>query len=301
MQMMKQEKATSNGLNKTRKSFAEKFAALTAAFKRVDEDFLEELEEILILSDMGVETSAYLIGELRSKVKQDSIEKPEAIRSALTDIIAALLAGEKPNYPCPTVMLIVGVNGVGKTTAIGKLAHRFKSEGKQVVLAAGDTFRAAASEQLAKWGKNANVPVVKHHEGADPGAVVFDAVQSAKSKNADILICDTAGRLHNKQNLMDELEKIDRVIDKAWPKANRTNYLVVDAATGQNALVQAKAFMESVKIDGIILTKLDGTAKGGMACAIKKSLGLPVVYIGVGEKMEDLIPFDAEAFAQGLL
>lgn len=299
--MIKQENATSHGLNKTRKSFAEKFAALTSAFKRVDENFLEELEEILILSDMGVETSAYLIGALRSKVKQEGIEKPEAIRSALTDIIAELLAGDAPNYESPTVMLIVGVNGVGKTTAIGKLAHRFKTQGKQVVLAAGDTFRAAAGEQLAKWGKNANVPVVKHHEGTDPGAVVFDAVQSAKAKNADFLICDTAGRLHNKQNLMEELEKIDRVIGKAWPEAHRTNYLVVDAATGQNALVQAKAFTESVKIDGIILTKLDGTAKGGMACAIKKTLGIPVVYIGVGEKMEDLIPFDADEFASGLL
>ena len=292
---------TETGLKKTRRSLGEKLSQLFAGFKRADEDFLEELEEVLILSDMGVETSVFLIDALREKIKTDKVDTPEDIREALIGIIAEMIETEKPIYETPTVMMVVGVNGVGKTTAIGKLAYRLQTEGKKVVLAAGDTFRAAASEQLTKWAKNANVPIVKHHEGADPGAVVFDAVQSAKAKNADILICDTAGRLHNKQNLMEELKKIDRVIAKAWPEAHRKNTIVLDASTGQNAVVQAKAFNEAMNIDGIILTKLDGTAKGGVVCAIKKSLDLPVEYIGVGEQMEDLILFDAKAFARALL
>ena len=296
-----QNNGTEAGLEKTRKGLSEKLKGLFSAFKKADEDFLEELEEILILSDMGVETSAYLIDELRMHIKRENIDLPEKTRQVLSDIIANLLESEAPTFTNPTVILVAGVNGVGKTTAIGKLAYRLKSEGKQIILAAGDTFRAAASEQLAKWGKRANVPVVKHHEGADPGAVIFDAVQSAKAKEADILLCDTAGRLHNKQNLMEELKKIDRVIDKAWPEANRKNLLVLDAATGQNAIIQAKAFMESIPIDGIILTKLDGTAKGGVVCAIRQMLNLPVYYIGVGEQLEDLVSFDAKAFAEALL
>ncbi|MEX1307066.1 MAG: signal recognition particle-docking protein FtsY [Eubacteriales bacterium] len=296
-----QKSGTKAGLEKTRKGLSEKLKGLFSAFKKADEDFLEELEEVLILSDMGVETAAFLIDKLRDRIKQEKIDIPEKTRQALIDIIAELLESEAPIFQSPTVMLIAGVNGVGKTTAIGKLAYRFKSEGNQIVLAAGDTFRAAASEQLAKWGKRANVPLVKHHEGADPGAVVFDAIKSAKAKDADMLICDTAGRLHNKQNLMEELEKIDRVIEKTWPEAVRKNLLVLDAATGQNAITQAKAFMQSIVIDGIILTKLDGTAKGGVVCAIRKMLDLPVYYIGVGEQMGDLVPFDAKAFSEALL
>ncbi len=296
-----QENKIELGLNKTRKGLGEKLKGLFVAFKKPDEDFLEALEEVLILSDMGVETAGVLIDSLRTRIKREGIESPEAIRLALSEIIAAQLKCDPPEYKHPTVVLVVGVNGVGKTTAIGKLAFQMKAAGNEVVLAAGDTFRAAASEQLTKWAKRANVPVVKHHEGADPGAVIFDAVQSAKAKNADMLICDTAGRLHNKPHLMEELRKIDRVISKAWPEAYRKNLLVLDAATGQNAIVQAKAFMEMIAIDGIILNKLDGTAKGGMICAIRKTLDLPVYYVGVGEQLDDLREFDANVFAQALL
>ena len=296
-----QENKIELGLNKTRKGLGEKLKGLFVAFKKPDEDFLEALEEVLILSDMGVETTGVLIDSLRTRIKREGIESPEAIKLALSEIIAAQLKCDPPEYKHPTVVLVAGVNGVGKTTAIGKLAFQMKAAGNEVVLAAGDTFRAAASEQLTKWAKRANVPVVKHHEGADPGAVIFDAVQSAKAKNADMLICDTAGRLHNKPNLMEELRKIDRVISKAWPEAYRKNLLVLDAATGQNAIIQAKAFMEMIAIDGIILNKLDGTAKGGMICAIRKTLDLPVYYVGVGEQMDDLREFDANVFAQALL
>lgn len=296
-----QEDVTKRGLDKTRKSLGERLKGVFGAFIKPDEDFLEALEEALILSDMGAETAGFLIDDLRKKIKQQGIDAPEKIKQALTEMIAALLKSEPPEFISPTVMLVAGVNGVGKTTAIGKLAYRMREDGKTVVLAAGDTFRAAAAEQLAKWATRANVPLVKHHEGADPGAVVFDAVKSAKAKNADILICDTAGRLHNKQNLMEELKKIDRVIGKAWPGAHRKNLLVLDAGTGQNAVVQAKSFMESIHFDGIVLTKLDGTARGGVICAIRKALDMPVYYIGVGEKLTDLVPFDAEAFAKALL
>jgi len=295
------DKKTKKGLEKTRKSFAEKFNSLVASFRKVDEEFFEELEEILILSDMGMETSVYIIDALKDYTKLNRIDDTERIKEALAHIIAKEIDSEKKELHYPSVLLIVGVNGVGKTTAIGKLAHKLKREGKSVVLAAADTFRAAASEQLTKWAKLANVPIVKHHEGADPSAVVYDSISSAKAKNTDVLICDTAGRLHNKKNLMDELSKIDRVIAKEYGEAEKSTYLVLDATTGQNAISQAKSFLECVELDGIILTKLDGTAKGGVVCSIKRELGLPVCYIGVGEQIEDLREFDAVDFANGLL
>jgi fused signal recognition particle receptor len=289
------------GLEKTRKSLSEKINHLIASFRKVDEEFFEELEEILILSDIGGETSGYLIGKLRDYVKQNNIKSSDEIKKALCDIIAREIDCEKPVFSFPSVLLIVGVNGVGKTTAIGKLANMFNKDGKKVVLAAGDTFRAAASEQLVKWAKRANVSIVKHHEGADPSAVVYDAILSAKAKNADILICDTAGRLHNKKNLMDELEKMNRVIYKEYGEVDKKTFLVLDATTGQNAIVQAKSFKQSVDIDGIVLTKLDGTAKGGVVLSIKRLLDIPVCYIGVGEQIDDLREFDASDFAACLI
>jgi len=291
---------TKKGLEKTRKSFSEKLNSLLSSFRNVDEEFFEELEEVLILSDIGTDTSLYLIDQLRSYVKLNKITDSDQIKRALSHIIGKELAVESEVLDVPCVLLIVGVNGVGKTTAIGKLANKYKNDGKTVVLAAADTFRAAASEQLVKWAKRANVPIVKHHEGADPSAVVYDAILSAKAKKADILICDTAGRLHNKKNLMDELSKMNRVIEKEYGDASRRTYLVLDATTGQNAISQAKSFKECVNIDGIILTKLDGTAKGGIIIGIKRQLDVPVYYIGVGEQIDDLRIFDADDFAHAL-
>jgi fused signal recognition particle receptor len=295
------DKRTKKGLEKTRKSFGDKLNLLISSFRKIDKDFFEELEEILILSDMGVQASAILIERLIEYTKLNKISEPEKVKEALVKIIKEEIEEEKDIFKFPSVLLVVGVNGVGKTTAIGKLAFKMKNEGKSVVLAAADTFRAAASEQLEKWAKRANVPIVKHHEGADPSAVVYDAIKSAKAKNADILICDTAGRLHNKKNLMDELSKINRVIQKEYNEASKKTYLVLDATTGQNAIVQAKSFKECVDVDGIILTKLDGSAKGGVVCGIKQTLNIPVCYIGVGEQIEDLKEFDAEDFANGLI
>ena len=273
------------------------------AFTKIDEDLFEELEEALIMADLGVETTMNIIENLRKRVKKEHIVDPQAIRGMLIEEITAILeedAQEEKELPSPTVMLVIGVNGVGKTTTIGKLAYNFKEQGKSVLLGAADTFRAAAIEQLEVWGQRADIDVIKHQQNSDPAAVVFDAVNAAKNRKADLLICDTAGRLHNKKNLMEELKKIAKVIDREYPEAHKEVYIVLDATTGQNAMQQAKVFQEAADITGIILTKLDGTAKGGIVIAIKSELKLPVKYIGVGEGIKDLQKFDAKQFAKAL-
>ncbi len=289
------------GLEKTRDNL------LGAIFgdpaEKLNDEFYEELEDALIMADCGFDTTEGILSELRAKVK---VEKPETraqARELLVDILTKYMDNDTPFLPesGDSVLLIVGVNGVGKTTSIGKLAAMYKTEGKKPMLAAADTFRAAAAEQLTIWAERADVPIVKHGEGADPAAVVFDAIASYKAKKLDLLICDTAGRLHNKKNLMNELAKIRRVIDRELPQAHVEVLLVLDATTGQNAIAQAKAFGESCGLTGIILTKLDGTAKGGVCLAVKNELGLPIRFIGVGEGIDDLQPFDPHAFAEALL
>ncbi|AXF55418.1 signal recognition particle-docking protein FtsY [Salicibibacter kimchii] len=295
-----------DGLEKTRDSFAEKMNELAARYRTVDEDFFEELEELLISADVGVNTVMELIEELRTEVKRQNVKTPQDVLPVISEKLTAKLdySGEdnalNMNDEGMTVLLFVGVNGVGKTTTIGKIAQRFKSEGKNVVLAAGDTFRAGAIEQLAAWGEDVGVNVVKQEEGSDPAAVMYDAIQSARSKNADVLLCDTAGRLQNKVNLMKELEKVKRVIDREIPLAPHEVLLVLDATTGQNAMTQAKTFKEATEVSGIVLTKLDGTAKGGIVLAIRNELGIPVKFVGLGESVDDLQPFDAEQFTYGL-
>jgi len=274
------------GLDKTRKNILGGVDSVLGAFTKIDEDLFEELEEVLIMADIGVQTTMNIIENLRKRVKKEHITDPQAIRGMLIEEITAILeedAQEQENLPSPTVMLVIGVNGVGKTTTIGKLSHNFKEQGKNVLLGAADTFRAAAIDQLEVWGQRAGIDVIKHQENSDPAAVVFDAVNAAKNRNVDLLICDTAGRLHNKKNLMEELKKIAKVIEREYPQAHKEVYLVLDATTGQNAMQQAKLFQEVADITGIILTKLDGTAKGGIVIAIKSELKLPVRYIGVGE------------------
>lgn len=289
------------GLAKTRSGFSEKISGVLSAFTRVDEDLLEELEEALILCDMGVETSLAAIEVLRQRVKEERIKQPEQVREALREIIEDLVRFDLPEETFPKVILVIGVNGVGKTTSIGKIANVYRQQGKSVLLAAADTFRAAASQQLSIWAERAGVPIVKYGEGADPAAVVYDSLDSAKAHGTDVVICDTAGRLHNKKNLMNELNKIDRVISQQHPEASRETLLVLDATTGQNAISQAKEFSSVVHVDGLVLTKLDGTAKGGVVCAIKKELGIPVRYIGVGEGVDDLQVFQPEEFAAALV
>ncbi len=269
----------------------------------VDEDVMDNLEEILITSDIGMETTMKIMDKIRDKIATDYIVKPENVRKALSEIIRQCVdKGDRQllTEKTPLVVLMIGINGGGKTTTIGKLALRFQAIGRKVMLCAGDTFRAAAAEQLTVWAERARVPIVKHAEGADPAAVVFDAIKSAKAQNADLLIIDTAGRLHNKKNLMDELSKMRRVIDREYPEADTRCILVLDATTGQNGLMQARAFKEVAEIGGIILSKLDGTAKGGIALAIRQELEVPVWYIGVGEGIDDLQPFNAKEFVEAL-
>jgi fused signal recognition particle receptor len=291
------------GLAKTRQSAGSGVESLLSVFVRVDEDFLETLEETLILADLGVSTASQAVELLRQKAKRTGIKTQADLRSALRDILVELMGGGGPlilpDQPC--VLLIVGVNGVGKTTTIGKLAYGYRNQGRNVLLCAADTFRAAAADQLEIWAKRAGVPMVRQGEGADPAAVVFDALAAAKARGADLVLCDTAGRLHNKQNLMNELAKIGRVIDREMPGATRETLLVLDATTGQNGLLQAKAFAEATGLTGLVLTKLDGTAKGGIVVAVAREVGVPVRFIGVGEGIDDMIPFDPAAFAEGMV
>ncbi len=290
------------GLRKTSGSFMQAVGSVLGGFTKIDEELFEELEEQLILSDISAATAAHICEGLRERVKTEHVTDPLQIREMLKDIIYQMLDGEHTLdlSVSPTVILVIGVNGVGKTTSIGKLAAQFKAQGKQVVLGAADTFRAAAIDQLAIWAERADVPMVKSVEGTDPASVVFDTIASAKARHADVIICDTAGRLHNKKNLMDELAKINRVADRELGDGRKEVLLVLDAATGQNAVSQARQFSEVAAIDGIILTKLDGTAKGGIVLSIMDELNIPVKFIGVGEQIDDLQPFDAREFVEGL-
>ncbi len=288
------------GLSKTRGNLTDKVDELVKENRKIDEDFYEELEDILLLADCGVKATTAILDELRDRVKRENMKDTAEARAALKQIMIEQMDIPRPPLKWPMVMLVVGVNGVGKTTTIGKLALRFQSIGRRVMLCAGDTFRAAAAEQLSVWADRARVPIIKHEEGADPAAVVFDGIKAAKAQQADLLIVDTAGRLHNKKNLMDELNKMRRVIDREYPEADVRCILVLDATTGQNGLAQAKAFKEFAEIGGIILTKLDGTAKGGIALAIRQELEVPVWYIGVGEGIDDLQPFSAKDFVEAL-
>ena len=290
------------GLTKTRDNLTDKINEALNLAVTIDDDMYEELEEALIMSDIGMDTTVEIIDRLKAKIRKEKINDVEMVKPALKEVIAEMMlegdSEEEEDDKEKKVMLIIGVNGVGKTTSIGKIAARNKNNGKKVLLAAADTFRAAAIDQ---WSQRANVDIVKHQEGSDPAAVVFDAVQAAKARDVDLLICDTAGRLHNKKNLMDELAKINRIIDRELGDRKKETLLVLDGTTGQNAVIQAKQFMEACPIDGIILTKLDGTAKGGVVISIKNTLNIPVKYIGVGEGVEDLQKFNAKEFAEALL
>lgn len=292
-----------DGLSKTRNGLTDKINEALKLAVTIDEDLYEELEEILITSDIGMDTTMEIIEKLRDKIRKEKINDTELVIPTLKSVIKEMMmegAEVEEDQEGKKVLLVIGVNGVGKTTSIGKLAAKNKAEGKKVLLAAADTFRAAAIDQLEVWSQRAGVDIIKQSEGSDPAAVVFDAVTAAKSRNVDLLICDTAGRLHNKKNLMNELSKINRIIDREYREAKKETLLVLDGTTGQNAVIQAKQFMEACPIDGIILTKLDGTAKGGVVISIKQTLNIPVRYIGVGEGIEDLQEFDAEAFAEAL-
>lgn len=290
------------GLHKTKDAFVSQVDDLFKSFVKVDEDLFEELEELLICSDVGVNTTEEILDQLRDRVKSERMTDGEEVKAALKEILADMVGETKPLAldSKPSVLLVIGVNGVGKTTSIGKISAQLKAQGKKVVVAAADTFRAAAIDQLAVWCDRAQVDLIKQSEGSDPAAVVFDAVSAAKSRNADVLIVDTAGRLHNKKNLMDELAKIDRVISRELPNASRETLLVLDATTGQNAIMQAKEFKNAANITGLVLTKLDGTAKGGSVFSIKGELDVPVKYIGVGEKIDDMQPFDAQEFVRAM-
>ena len=291
-----------NGLKKTKEGFMSKVEQLMNSFTKIDEDFFEELEETLILSDIGAETSMQICDRLRAAVKRTGATDPADVKQLLRDIIAEILTGDNELRleTKPSVVMVIGVNGAGKTTTIGKLAANLKAQGKKVLVAAADTFRAAAIDQLNVWTDRAGVDIIKHSEGSDPAAVVFDSLTAAKARNVDVVLCDTAGRLHNKKNLMEELKKIARVIDRELPGASVETLLVLDATTGQNAVNQAKLFSESAEITGIVLTKLDGTAKGGIIIPIKNELGIPVKLVGVGEKIDDLQPFVPSDYVQAL-
>ena len=290
------------GLAKTKNAFVGKIDNLFKSFRKVDEELFEELEELLISADIGVNTTEEILDELRELVKENNVKESDEVKAELFKMLASLIGQHEPLKldTKPSVILVIGVNGVGKTTSIGKISAELKSQGKKVVVAAADTFRAAAAEQLTVWCERAGVDIVKQAAGADPASVVFDAINSAKSKNADVLIVDTAGRLHNKKNLMDELAKIDRVISRELAGCSKETLLVLDATTGQNAVMQAKEFKGASDITGLILTKLDGTAKGGIVLSVKKELGIPVKFIGVGEKIDDMKPFDADEFVNAL-
>lgn len=288
------------GLTKTRDSLMGRVDTLVKETRKIDEDFYEELEDILLMSDCGMKATTAIMDELRRRVGENKVKDADTAKQMLKDIMIEQMDIPRPPLRWPMVMLVVGVNGAGKTTTIGKLALRFQNIGRRIILCAADTFRAAAADQLTVWAERARVPIVKHAEGADPAAVVYDGIQSAKAQGADLLIVDTAGRLHNKKNLMDELNKMRRVIDREFPEADVRCMLVLDATTGQNGLAQARAFKEVCEIGGIILTKLDGTAKGGIALAIRQELEVPVWYIGVGEGIDDLQPFNAKDFVEAL-
>ena len=293
-----------NGLKKTRTAMANTFGGIFSGFSGANEEFYEELEESMILADMGVETSCKAVELLRERVKEEKLRDAEEIRNALKDILVQMLNVGDTALKLgtrPSVVLVIGVNGVGKTTTIGKLAHALSAQGKKVLLCAADTFRAAAADQLEIWANRSGVDIVRQHEGADPASVVYDAIAAAKARGTDVILCDTAGRLHNKANLMNELGKISRIIDRELPDADKEVLLVLDGTTGQNGLLQAKQFKEIAGVTAIALTKLDGTAKGGIVVAVADALQIPVKYIGVGEQMDDLMPFDAQAFIDALI
>ena len=290
------------GLKKTRKAVMGQIESMLRSFTKIDEELFEELEELLVMGDVGVPTAEKICNELRQRVKKEGIKDPKEINRLLEEVITEMLSGgeELDISTSPSIILVIGVNGVGKTTTIGKLANNLRLQGKRVVLAAADTFRAAAIDHLDIWAQRSGCEIIKQKEGSDPAAVIFDAIAAAKARKADVIICDTAGRLHNKKHLMDELAKINRVIDRELPDAAKEKLLVLDATTGQNAVNQAEQFRQATGITGIVLTKLDGTAKGGVVLAIKDGLGIPVKYIGVGEQIDDLQPFNAEDFARAL-
>ncbi len=296
-------RSLSDGLAKTRKSISEKLGTLVLG-EKIDEHYLDELEEALIASDVGMETASLVLKDLKERFKRKELSTQDEVKDRLKQILCEILskhAAALSVNTSPSVVLVVGVNGTGKTTTIGKLASRLQAQGKKVILAAGDTFRAAASEQLSIWGERTGIPVIRHQEGADPAAVVFDAVSAAKARSADVLIVDTAGRLHTKSNLMEELKKVKRVLARELPGAPHETLLVLDGNTGQNSLVQAKMFHEAVGVTGLVLTKLDGTSKGGIVFAISKELPIPVKFIGIGEAIEDLRPFDPKEFVDAIL
>ena len=290
------------GLKKTRDAVVGQIDSMLKSFTKIDDELFEELEELLVMGDVGVPTAERICEELKKKVKKEGIKNPNEIHRLLEETVADMLRGgeELDISTTPSIILVIGVNGVGKTTTIGKLANNLTKQGKKVILAAGDTFRAAAIEQLEIWADRSHCEIIKQNEGSDPAAVIYDAISAAKARHADVIICDTAGRLHNKKPLMDELAKINRIIDRELPDAAKEKLLVLDATTGQNAVNQAEQFSLATGITGIVLTKLDGTAKGGVVLAIKEGLGIPVKYIGVGEQIDDLQPFDAEDFAKAL-
>lgn len=292
-----------NGLTKTRDGLTDKISEMLKLYVTIDEDLFEEIEEILITSDIGVNTSLFVIERLKEKIKEEKIKEPSKVKGCLKEVIIEILGDTSETIApksTPQISLVVGVNGVGKTTSIGKMAWNLKNQGYKVTLAAADTFRAAAIDQLEIWANRASVELIKHQEGSDPAAVIFDAIQAAKARKTEILICDTAGRLHNKKNLMEELGKINRVIEREYSEASKTTLLVLDATTGQNAIIQAKQFLEVCSVDGIILTKLDGTAKGGIVVSIKHELNIPVKLVGVGEGIEDLQEFNSREFVEAL-
>lgn len=290
------------GLKKTRDAVIGQIDSMLKSFTKIDDELFEELEELLVMGDVGVPTAEKICEELKKKVKKEGIKNPNEIHSLLEETVSDMLRGgeELDLSTTPSIILVIGVNGVGKTTTIGKLANHLTKQGKKVILAAGDTFRAAAIEQLEIWADRSHCEIIKQNEGSDPAAVIYDAISAAKARHADVIICDTAGRLHNKKPLMDELAKINRIIDRELPDASKEKLLVLDATTGQNAVNQAEQFSLATGITGIVLTKLDGTAKGGVVLAIKEGLGIPVKYIGVGEQIDDLQPFDSEDFAKAL-